>query len=128
MRLQGPWAPRGGTCGHAIRTGSWSKRGCGSRPTGAERWRSLPDREQHRIAQPERICLARGNTALVSPTIGVQRFRHNGRDEMARPMPLEDRVVELDLQNGSASCRERGCQSVKIQVAAVSLKKKTSKI
>src|SRR3546814_4981143 len=65
MRLQGPWAPRDGTCGHAIRTGSWSKRGCGSRPTGAERWRSLPDREQHRVAQPERICLARGNTDLV---------------------------------------------------------------
>src|SRR3546814_12572424 len=101
MRLQGPWAPRDGTCGHAIRTGSWSKRGCGSRPAGAERWRSLPDREQHRVAQPERICLARGNTDLVSPTIGVQRFRHHGRDEMARPMPLEDSVVELDLRDPS---------------------------
>src|SRR3546814_20599834 len=54
-----------------------------------------------RVAQPERICLARGNTDLVSPTIGVQRFRHHGRDEMARPMPLEDRVVELDLRDPS---------------------------
>src|SRR3546814_5976220 len=101
MRLQGPWAPRDGTCGHAIRTGSWSKRGCGSRPARAERWRSLPDREQHRVAQPERICLARGNTDLVSPPLGVQRFRHHGRDEIARPLTLADRVADIAFRDPS---------------------------
>src|SRR3546814_20066380 len=65
------------------------------------------------------------------PVRGAWRQRAAGGDGLARNRRRRDRALHGALQpgdeNGRASCRERGCQYVKISVVAGPLKKKKKK-
>ena len=70
------------------------------------------------IANSDKTRRAYVNAQLVDPA--------NGLDEKGGVLIEDGRIVAIGKEIGRASCRERVCPYVEIQVVAVSIKKKNT--